>query len=307
VKSPCAGLSMRRTKTGIAVIRAHYEADPSLTPEMVAKMRSEYTSDAHWRKEMEIEYGALGGALIYPEFSDKFHIVPDAEVPSRGCRYMAIDPHPRTPHACLWALVDPWNDIYIYRELWPSVVYGETRRLSDNDEENFYSIKEYAETIAYLEGNSIDLRYPNKTNEHGVYSQNKGGEKIIVRFMDQAGKGFRATAEGQPEENYAARYARFGIRCSDPKKSHHAGEDAIRAALKMRMHDTKGEWPRLHIAASCIETQLEFKSHKYKVEKSRDEERDLNQERAKARCHMIDLIRYLLTSPALRYIPGSVS
>lgn len=287
---------MRRTKAGIPVVRVHYSADPTMTPEIVAKMRSEYSSDAHWKKEMEVDYGALGGALVYPEFSPAIHVIPDSEIPRTMCRYVSIDPHPRTPHAFLWAGIDAWNDVYIYRELWPSRMYGDSRKMRDDEEENVFSIKEYAETCAYLEGNRIEWRNPNLASEYGIYRYNSNGEKIIYRLMDQAGKAFNATAEGQAEENYAARYARFGVQCRDPKKSHQAGEDAIREYLKPRRHDSKGLWPRLHIAASCEEIQLEFGMHRYQKTKTVSEERDLKQDRAKARCHMLDNLRYLLVS-----------
>lgn len=307
MKSPCKGLWMQRTPAGIPVIQLRYTADPMMTPEVVAAMRRGYSSEAHWRKEMEGDAGALGGTVVYPEFDPELHMVPDTQIPRRGCRYMSIDPHPRTPHAFLWVLVDAWNDLYVYRELWPSIIYGVNRKLTDVEEENIYTIKDYAQTLAWLEGNSLEFRGEHTRNERAIYRYNESkGERIIYRLMDQASKGFLATGEAEQEESYSVRYARYGIHCRDPRKAHHAGEDAIRLALAPRKHDTKGQWPRLHIAESCEELRLEFQTHKYKATKTVTDERDLNQERVKARCHLLDDLRYLLTSP-LAYIKNLAS
>lgn len=289
---------MKRTKDGKAVLRLHYSADPSLTPEIIARMRSRYSSDAMWRKEMEIEYGALGGALIYPEFNYDQHVIRDCDVPREGTRYMSLDPHPRTPHACLWLLIDNWSDWYIYRELWPSVCYGEGRKLTDQDTENSYPIKYYAEAIAALEGNTLEWRNAETDKEYAIYRESSGGEKIVFRLMDQAGKGFQASGEGQQLETYATRYARFGLHFRDPKKCHATGEDAVRSLLKPRQHDTRGMWPKLHIAESCVELILELQQHRYKVTKSMSDERDLKQQQSESRCHMIDNLRYLANSQA---------
>lgn len=57
------GVLLKRTRDGKAVLRLHYRADESLTRERIAEMPAKYSNDAMWRKEMEIDYGALGGAL----------------------------------------------------------------------------------------------------------------------------------------------------------------------------------------------------------------------------------------------------
>lgn len=302
-RSPCPGLSMRRTKAGIPVVRLHYSALPYATPEWIEDQRRRYTSQAYWDLEMEIKYEALSGQRVYPEFDPAVHVVADVEIPKRGCRYMSIDPHPRTPHACLWVLIDRFSDWWVYRELWPSVVYGIPRNIRDNEEDRSFTIREYAETIAVLEGNKLDWRNPETDDEYAVYLRRPGGERIIERFMDQAGKGFFASGEHQLEETYARRYDRFGIQCLDPYKSRRSGEDAIRSLLKPRRHDVRGWWPRLHIAASCEELILELQKYRYKVTRRPNDEKELKQEGVEARCHMLDNLRYLATAN-IAYIPS---
>jgi hypothetical protein len=269
-----------------------------MTPSRVAAMRAEYSSEAYWRREMEIEYDALDGALIYPEFDPAIHVIPDADIPKRGCRYMSLDPHPRTPHAALWVLIDKWSDWYVYRDTWPSIIYGDPRKIRDDEEDNLYTVKEYAETFAFLEGNELEYRHEHTDNEYATYTKRDAGEKIIFRLMDQAGKGFKASGEDALLETYAKRYERYGIYCEDPKKSHQAGEDAIRNLLKSRRHEVLGMWPRLHIASSCRELITEFPLHRYQATRTPNQEKDLKQERAASRCHQLDNLRYLGTSSA---------
>lgn len=298
---------MRRTKAGVAVVRLHYTADPSKSSrDWVAEERKKYSSEAWWRMEMEIEYDALSGQRVYPEFDPEVHVVPDDMVPKSGCRYMSIDPHPRTPHAFLWVLIDAFSDWWVYRDLWPSVVYGQPQNLKDTQEENVFTIRDYAETLAVLEGNSLEWRKPTTDDEYAIYRRRPGGELIVDRFMDQASKGFLASGDGQVQESYSTRYDRFGIQCRDPYKIHKSGEDAIRDLLKLRRHDRFGLWPRLHIAASCEELQVEFLKHKYKVSRSSSNENELRQEGVDARSHQLDNLRYLATSGA-SYIAALVS
>lgn len=314
VRVPCPGMMMRRTENGYAVVRLHYTADPDKGDEWVSRERPKF-SPAWWDQEMEINAHARSGQLVYPEFDATIHVLPDDRIPQRLCRWMAIDPHPRTPHAFLWIGIDRWSDWYVYRELWPSKVYGKPISLKDDEEDESYAIRDYAETIAYLEGNRIEWDRAETDGERGRYLPGKvrlngrgerfvdlvRSEKIIARYMDQAGKGFRASSEGQAEEFYSNRYLRYGVPCLDPIKSHQSGEDAIRLLLRPRHHDVYGNWPKLHIASSCPELQLEFRRYRYKLTKRFTEERELKQQGVEARSHLLDLLRYLATA-RLQYI-----
>jgi len=302
----CPGVWLNRTASGIPVLHIHYSADPEKDETWAARERAKFTAQAFWDKEMEMKAHALDGQVVYPEFNPAIHVIPDSEVPRQLCRYMSIDPHPRTPHAMLWVGLDRWGDLYAYRELWPSVVSGVPRQLKDIEQDNSYTVKEYAWTIAWLEGNEIEWRHPESPEEEGLYREKQGGEKLIYRFMDQAGKAFKASDEATLLESYSRRYDRYGIQCSDPRKSHQAGEDAIRELLKPRRHETKGTWPKLHIAASLVELQMEFRRHRYKATRRLSEEKEVKQQGVEARRHLLDNLRYLATAD-LTFLPNLVS
>lgn len=309
VKVPTEGMMMRRTDQGHAVVWLHAVADPVCrSTDWYESQRKRFSSQALFDQEVNINYDALSGSLVYPEFDPKVHVVPDSAVPGEGCLFMAIDPHPRTPHAFLWVLIDGFSDWWIYRELWPSKVSGIPKTLKDEDEENIFTVRDYCETIARMEGNDIEWYHAETDREYGVYRE-RGGERIIFRFMDQAGKAFLASGEAQAKETLAARYRRFGIMCSDPRKDIQAGQDAIHELLKPRWDSrTESYVPRLRIAASCEETILEFTKLRFRKSPRDLQQRELTQDPVAARSHLIDLVRYLATSPGkVQYYRSSVS
>jgi hypothetical protein len=311
-ETPWPGLSFARLPgSGIPVLTVHYSARPDMTPERVETERAGYPSEAFWQREMEIDAHALSGQLVYPDFDENTHVVPGDVMKDVGrvCRYMAIDPHIRTPHAFLWLAVDRWDDLWIYREMWPSKAYA-GKSLRDTDEEyGPFSIREYADRVAREERNEIEWYNAEQGDrEYGLYRQKPSGERIIYRFMDQAGKGFRASDESQPSESFSGRYAKYGIQCQDPIKSHGLGEDAIREALEPRWNTLlEAMWPRLHILAGCRELIWEFRNLRYQSTKTSNDERELKQMPVQARSHMLDLLRYLLASGRCAYIESLAS
>ena len=276
-------------------MRIEVWARPDMTVDKLKAMRKEYTSEARFRKEVLIEYEALSGSRVYPEWDESIHVIPDHKIPRYGTRYMALDPHPRTPHACLWILIDEWSDWYVYREMWPSIVYGDPRQPGREEEDNIFTVRDYADTIARLEGASIEWRNSETDDEYGIYREVIGGERIVYRFMDQAGKAFQASDEAHLRETYARRYDRFGLQFRDPKKSHQVGEDAVHELLAPRHHDLRGQWPRVHVAESCAELRLEMGRYRYE-NRGGGLERELSQKSAQVRCHLIDCLRYLATA-----------
>ncbi len=284
------------------------EADPQFRdPVRMAALERKFQPHSWFMREIKRQAHALSGATIYPEFDPLVHVVPHASIPIRGTLFMSLDPHPRTPHAALWVLIDGYGDWWVYRELWPSRIYGVPGRLRDDDEENRYTIKEYAETmVQYSEGNRLVWHEAETDNEWAEVDPQPRGEQICARYMDQAGKGFQAHSSELQTEAYSTRYARYGLQFLDPKKSHDAGEDAIHELLKPRRHDTRGMWPKLHISDRCPELILELQKLKYKQMKRVDDEKELHQQAAQYRSHMVDNLRYLATSPA-SYIPEFTS
>ena len=55
--------------------------------------------------------------LIFKEFNPEIHVIERSGIQPHWTRYMAIDPHPRLPTACLWLAIDEKDSLYVYDEL----------------------------------------------------------------------------------------------------------------------------------------------------------------------------------------------
>jgi hypothetical protein len=289
------GLRYHSTQPGLGdfpFIDLDIEADPKFrnNSDAMRALELKFQPRAWFMREIKRQAYSLSGATIYPEFDPAIHVVPHSMIPKQGTLYMSLDPHPRTPHAALWVLIDPFGDWWVYRELWPSKVYGRKGRISDDDEENRFTIKEYAEAIVQeLEGNELEWHNAETDQEYAVINYRTTGEKVANRFMDQAGKGFQAHINELKTEAYSSRYNRYGLTFLDPTKSHAAGEDAIHELLKLRTHDTYGKWPKLHISDRCPELILEMRETRYKQMKKMDPDKELHQRHLTGLLHSVSV------------------
>jgi predicted phage terminase large subunit-like protein len=100
--------------------------------------------------------------VLYPEYRESLHVI-DIQPPAPMTRYMAILPTEAGSHAILWVGVDKWSDVYVYREL--SI-------------EGDYTLAEYAEAIAAMEGAIFDIRHAGTTSEGAIIRP--GGERTDV-------------------------------------------------------------------------------------------------------------------------------
>ena len=97
--------------------------NPYLTEEAIAEYEASLTEEERQCRLNGIPLELSG--LIYKEFSREQHVLKELPIgwtawnkpPRDWTRYVAIDPHPRTPHAVLFMAVDPFDNIYIYDEI----------------------------------------------------------------------------------------------------------------------------------------------------------------------------------------------
>lgn len=70
------GVHLRRNKSGVAVMRAHYtadpERDPAITPLWKEVERAKYSSQGAWDREQEIQATAGGGELVFRDILDRW-------------------------------------------------------------------------------------------------------------------------------------------------------------------------------------------------------------------------------------------
>ena len=201
------GLSLRRIPpgqpgAGIAVVRLHFTADPTMNEEKVAALRAKYTSEARFRREMDIQYEALEGELLYPEWHRGINAIPEFDVSDsdRWTLYMGLDPHPRTAHACLWYAVNKHGDGVVCGELWPEfgTRYGPVDGIR-------WKVADIAEAIQMFESDSELKPSP--------FQWARGKRlKVFRRVMDTYG---HASGNADEDEDYFELYRKAGIRLSE--------------------------------------------------------------------------------------------
>lgn len=75
------GVTIRRKKNGLTVMRLHYAAVPERNPateagqEWYRRERKKYASEARWRKEQEIDAYATGGEAVFGKILSEFYDV----------------------------------------------------------------------------------------------------------------------------------------------------------------------------------------------------------------------------------------
>lgn len=274
------GVTLRRIpSSAVPVLRIHYTADPTMTPERVAALRSKYTSDARWRREMEIEYEALEGERLYPEYSPEMNDCEPFDVsdPSRWTIWMGADPHGRTPHAFVWVAFNPEGEAVICGELWPR---------------KQFTVREYAETIEWIESDSHDKPLAFEWAD---------GKPLRVhkRVMDTFGANayhFRAGHTNEQGVDFFDAYKKQGLSFYPANKSHlGAVRDEIGELMvpsRVVLADKETLVPRLRLFRTCTEMRSELENVRYPEGET---ERPSDEKPQTYHKHAIDCLHYVFS------------
>lgn len=289
------GVRVHQNTKGATIFRLHYSADPAKTPAWAAEVKRNMSDPAMYQQELEIDFGATGGALIYDYHPDATE-EDDFVVPPNWTRYTALDPHPVKPHAMLWVAMDPYGMGHVYREYWPSKTYGRPGPVPEVD--NRISIPEYVRCVQFLE--SADN------------VQNGGhAERIYRRYIDYAARAFgKGTSDDSPEAmpdfqtrfEHAADEIDLDLCFTDAKKSHVVGYEIVNAWLKpMEMVDIKtGEIRQMSklriMRGRCPELIWQLRNNRRKkLSASQAENDDPLMRLIRKRNDVTDCLRYVAT------------
>lgn len=288
-------------------MRLHYSADeekgagPKTYVEAIKKSLSPWalsqyqgmTDKAAYNQEYEIDFAAKLGSLMF-QLEDEATLTNSFSIPLGWTRYYGLDPHPVVPHASLWGAVDEWGDFWIYRELWPSRVYGKPGNVPEDDAR--YSIKEYVETVKWLESSANPA--------------NPKAEKIFKRVIDYSARAMgQGLTDENPTLNFQNRFEELGLYpFEDSIKDHETGISVVNEWLKPRQVEQRdGSFKnvsRLHIFQdTCPELVYQLKTNRYQqLTPMMAERQDPTGKPVAKRNHMTDLLRYLCMSEP-RFIP----
>lgn len=191
--------------------------------------------------------------LVYKEFSPMIHICEPPKIGKDWTRYFSIDPHPRTPTACLWLAVDPHGNHWVYDELW----------LEDMD----------IEQVA-----------------HCIHAQ-EGDCPPRLRFIDPSMDKDNALAGGFNIRKELERHGIFCTRANnDPDLGKSRIRQALKPKY---VHSLGTESPVLRVSRECQHTIYEFEHYIWADRKNKSEGMTPKQQTKKANDHFMDNLRYI--------------
>ena len=271
------GISTRTTPLGWTVWRVHYTADPDKDPvrngkEWYAQARKGM-KERDWRKEYEIDYRALGGKLMFPEFNPSVHLV-EPRFPIDRCQwtiYLGADPHPRRAHAFVWLGINRYGDMIVPWSYWPE----DTNLKREENGEARLTIADYAESLQEVEKSALGIGKP------------------YVQVMDQAGKNFDAE-EGV---DYFQKYLEHEIHFYAAKKNRDlSGFDALSEALKPKPYEDRTKLS-ITIWAGCgdnDELAEQIRVLRFREFRGNVLDKDPPAEPEQKRRHLVDALMYIL-------------
>jgi hypothetical protein len=171
------GITSRRTRLGVEIVRVHYTADPERGSDWATHERQKYSSQAAWDREQEIVHDAGGGELLFAEilnrYADKIIIRdPDFEVPPTWKRIGGFDHGKTNPTAALVAVVDYDGRVYCLSE------YYQPGFTPSQHMDNLRNLPGFLEARRIVADPSIF---------HATQAQSEGGFKSIEELYREAG------------------------------------------------------------------------------------------------------------------------
>jgi len=238
-------------KERVHCVTVNIRDNPHLDEEAIKDFEAGLTEE---EKEARIKGRFLHlSGLVYKEFTLQDHVVDDFEIPQHWTRYMAIDPHERTPTAVMWFAVDPQENHWIYDELW-------------------------------LGG--MDL----VSIANAIHAQ-EGGLVPCVRLIDPHNDKDNAMAGGFNVRKEFMRHGIFCERANSDTQL--GKSRVRKALKPMYNHLSKTVQPQLRVFQSCKQTIYEFQHYLWDEHRRNKEEQGIKDQVKKKDDHFMDCLRYI--------------
>ncbi len=240
-----------KTSDRIFVVTTDTRDNPHLT-EAAIKEFEEGLNEEEKESRLHGRFLHLTG-LVYKEFDSDWSICEPPVVKPTWTRYMAIDPHERTPTAVLWLAVDNNDNHWIYDELW----------LKDMD------IEQIAHAIHAQEGEQqpkVRLIDPHNDKDPGTF----GTKNIRQELMKHGIYCERAN--------------------SDPQLGKSRIRQALKLRYSPIL---KTEVPQLRVSRDCKQTIYEFQHYIWDDYRRNKEEQGQKDAVKKKNDHFMDCLRYI--------------
>lgn len=238
----------------VFVVTTDIRDNPHLSEDAIKDFEASLTPE---EKEARIHGRFLHlTGLIYKEFNPSMHIIEPFQIPKHWTKYFCIDPHPRTPTACLWLAADPHGKLWIYDELWL-------------DSMNL-------EQIA-----------------HAIHAQEQSGVPLI-RFIDPAMDKDNELAGGFNTRKELMRYGIFTSRANtDPDLGRNRIKQALLPKFETT---AGMEIPLLRVMRNCEQTIYEFTHYIWDEYRRGSDDLDPKQRPKKKNDHFMDCLKYIMNA-----------
>lgn len=224
------GITVKENNNGVTAVFLHYSADPSKdrsTPEGKAwfERATRGMTPSMIAKELEINFRALHGKLVYEEWSPSIHLVEPYDIPTHWTRYHTIDPGYRNPCAMLWMAVKPNGDKILFRE------YYASDRL----------VKEHISNIRSIEGNEV-IQW--RTMDCSAWNREPNEGTSVAETYEKAGYYFRKGSKDEAAgilivKDHLKFVPEIGISPGNPKLA------VFKSLEKFRWEIEKWKYPEL--------------------------------------------------------------
>jgi len=244
----------------IRCVTVNIRDNPHLNEESIAEFEKSLTEE---EKEARIKGKFLHlSGLVYKEFDPSVHIVDDFEIPELWTKYMAIDPHERTPTAVMWFAVDTKGNHWIYDELWLG---------------------------------NMDL----SSMAHAIHAQ-EGGQKPRIRLIDPHNDKDNAIAGGFNVRKELMKHGIFCERANSDTQL--GKSRIRKALKPMYNNLSKSVQPTLRVFRNCKQTIYEFQHYLWDEHRRNKEEYGPKDQVRKKDDHFMDCLRYIYNTDPRHFI-----
>jgi len=245
----------------IFVVTTDIRDNPHLSEDAIHEFEASLTEE---EKEARLHgrFMHLTG-LVYKEFDPSIHICEPPKILPTWTRYMAIDPHERTPTAVMWFAVDNNSNYWIYDELW----------LKDMD----------IEAIS-----------------HAIHVQ-EGDQKARIRLIDPHNDKDNMIVGGFNIRKELMKYGVYCERAnSDPQLGKSRIRQALKMQYSSLL---KTEIPQLRVSRQCTQTIYEFQHYIWEEYRRNKEELGEKDRVKKKDDHFMDCLRYIFNANPRFIVP----
>ena len=227
--------------------------NPTLPQAYIKEIFSQAMDENEKEARLHGKFKHLSG-LVFKEFDLDMHVTQPIKVQKHWTRFFAIDPHPRTPTACLWLAIDEHDQLWVYDEL-------------------------------SLENMAIpDMAMAIKAQEADLSPH--------MRLIDPAMDKTDVTAGGFNVRKELMKYGIYCSRANnDFDLGISKIREVLRPDY---VHLAGKRMPRLRIGRNCGKLIYEFRHYMWDEYTMRPEEHELKQKPKKKNDHYLDCLRYIM-------------